>query len=185
MNANIRYESGIQPEYVEAAELAYLTIGKASNETVNINASPLELSLPTLPSGQYDSEWIERVSADKGSSFLVITNQDIGAKSLDFCYGRSAFNRRASIVSASRITPVTMTGLALHEIGHSLGLVETSVARYDRISRFAGHCANTCVMEPINNIDEMNGTVDKMLSCPHSGGFCAECARHIANGQYI
>lgn len=180
MNVHVQYESGTPQEYVEAAELAYQMLGNATNENMSFAARPLELDLPTLASGQYDSAWIERVRAEPGTSFLVVTARDLGAVGLNFCYGRSAFNQGALIASSNRVSPPAFAGLVLHEGGHSLGLVEPSEKRHDSISGFIGHCSNSCVMEPVNTTTEMDDVIQKVMTRPHGSGFCAECASDLA-----
>ena len=68
------------------------------------------------------------------------------------------------------------------ELGHSSGLVEPTEARYDKASQFAGHCVNDCVMQPVGNIQEMNGVVDKIVTSPRTAGFCGGCADHLTTG---
>lgn len=180
MNVQVQYESDTPQEYVEAAELAYQMLGNATNENISFAARPLELDIPMLASGQYDSAWIERVRAEPGTSFLVVTARDLGAIGLNFCYGRSAFSQGASIASSHRVSPTTFAGLVLHEGGHSLGLVDPSEKRHNNISGFIGHCTNSCVMEPVNSITEMDDVIQKVMAHPHRSGFCAECANGLA-----
>ena len=175
MNVFVHYEDGAHPDYIEAAELAYTLLGQANNKSISFDARPLGLTLPSLGSEQYDSSWIEKVNVETGTSFLVITARDLGAAGLSFCYGRSAFNQRASIASSHRVSPTSFVGLVLHESGHSLGLVEASAPRHDNISAFIGHCANSCVMEPVNSPVEMEGVIQKVISRPDTSGFCGEC----------
>lgn len=56
--------------------------------------------------------------------FVVEDMNSQGAAGLNFCYGRSSFNRGAVIASSHRVAPSTFVGLALHEGGHSMGLVD-------------------------------------------------------------
>lgn len=181
MQAFVHYEEGVSPEYIEAAELAYEVLGNATNQAVCFNARPLEMELPLLSSGQVDSAWIEQVQVAPNTSLMVITARDLGAFGLNFCYGRSAFNQGASIASTNRVLDTTFVGLALHENGHSLGLVDLNTERHDNTSDFVGHCANDCVMQPVNNIQEMDEVVQKVLAHSHTAGFCTECATDLAN----
>lgn len=179
MIAHIWYEDGTSPEFVEAASLAYTAVGQAANHQVSIMPKPLDFDLPTLGGGQVDSAFIEKIRADSGVNLLILAKRDLGAAGLNFCFGRSRFNGGASIVSSSRVTPTTLVGLAVHEIGHSVGLVPDDSPRLDRITSFEGHCINDCVMMPVNNIREMDEATQKIIRSPQLAGFCVDCALHI------
>lgn len=181
MHAQIFYEPGVKSNHIDATKLAYGTLGNVTGESTKVTVQELDFTLPSLASGQIDSEIIESVSTDRGHSILIVTRRDLGAVGLNYCFGRSAYNQHSAIVSSHRLDYKTMVGLTIHELGHSAGSVSEHSPHYDRNSPFAGHCANECVMEPVNNLTEMNATVEKIMAHPHTGGFCMECARDLAH----
>lgn len=180
MHANIFYEHGVNESYLDAATLAYEAIGSVKGEESITALRPLELELPVLPTGQIDSAFIDRVSVEQGASALFVTRRDLGAVGLNYCFGRSAFDQRSAIVSTNRVSDTTMFGLALHELGHSEGLVEECAPQHDSQSRFIGHCMNLCVMRPVNTIAEMNETVATFAHQAHTSGFCLHCATYLS-----
>lgn len=180
MNTFVQYETGTPSAYIEAAQLSYVMLAAVTNDVSRFNARPLEINIPMLASGQYDSAWIERVKTEDDTNFLVITARDLGATGLNFCFGRSGFNQRTAIASSRRVEPSTFVGLVLHESGHSVGLVEPHSDRHDNLTSFIGHCANDCAMQPVNNIDEMNSVIQKVLARPVHSGFCTDCTEQLA-----
>lgn len=180
MRAQIFYEPGVKPSYIDAAKLAYDTLGNVTGESTEVSIQELGFALPSLANGQIDSKIIENVSTNRGNSILIVTRRDLGALGLNYCFGRSAYEQRSAIVSSHRLGDTTMVGLAVHELGHSAGSVSEESPQYNRDSHFAGHCANDCVMEPVNDIIEMNATVEKIMARPHTAGFCIECAQDLA-----
>jgi predicted Zn-dependent protease len=180
MLTHIFYEQGVEDNYLDATKLAHEALYAIGGAAPVISLKPLSLELPELATGQVDSAFINTVMPEAGVSALFITARDLGAVGLNFCFGRSAFNQRAAIVSSHRISDTTMFGLSLHELGHSVGLVGEDAQQYDRVSRFAGHCANTCVMEPVNSIVEMDAAVTKYIANPMTAGFCQPCSSDLA-----
>lgn len=176
MYANVFYENGVGSDYLEATKLAYEALGSVKDEVSKITFKPLEVELPLLRTGQVDSAFINQMSVEQGVSALIVTRRDLGAIGLNYCFGRSVFDGRSAILSAHRVESATMFGLALHELGHSEGLVSECEPQYDQRSRFAGHCMNLCVMRPVNTIDEMDATIDTFMRQPHTAGFCMQCA---------
>lgn len=181
MKANIFYEPGISDSHIDAAKMSYEVLAHVQEKAPSVAVKKLDIELPTLPTGQIDSSFIDRVSVEDGSSAMFVMSRDLGARGLNFCFGRSAYNQHASIVSGARVEPTTMFGLGLHELGHSEGVVAESAPNYDRVTSFGGHCINLCVMQPVNNIDEMNATIEKFMNHPHSAGFCIYCARDLSS----
>lgn len=180
MFTHIFYEQGVEDNYLDATKLAHEALYSVGGTEPVINIKPLSFELPVLATGQVDSEYIQRVVPEEGVSALFVTARDLGAIGMNFCFGRSAFNQRAAIVSSHRISDATMFGLSLHELGHSVGLVAEHAPQYNRVSRFVGHCINTCVMEPVNNINEMDATVTKYIMNPAYAGFCPPCSSNLA-----
>lgn len=181
MRAQIFYEQGVGSNYIDAAKLAYDTLGNVTGETARMTVQELDFTLPSLANGQIDSEIIENIATNRGNSILIVTRRDLGAAGLNYIFGRSTDGRRSAIVSSRRLVDTTMVGLTVHELGHSVGSVSDNSPQYNRDTSFAGHCANECVMEPVNNISEMNATVEKIMAHPHTAGFCLECARDLAH----
>lgn len=183
MKTHLWYEPGVPQSHLDATEFAAEAFAGIRNESADIEAKLLGVEIPLLPSGQYDSGWIENVTTSSDCKLVVVTARDLGATSLNFCFGRSNFSGGTVIASSSRIDQdTTFAGLVLHELGHSSGLVEPTEARYDKASQFAGHCVNDCVMQPVGNIQEMNGVVDKIVTSPRTAGFCGGCADHLTTG---
>lgn len=180
MRAQIFYEPGVKSNYIDAAKLAYDTLGNVTGESTKVTVQELDFTLPSLTNGQIDSEIIENISTDRGNSILIVTRRDLGAIGLNYCFGRSAHEQHSAIVSSHRLDYKTMVGLTIHELGHSAGSVSEQSPQYNRDSHFVGHCANECVMEPVNNLTEMNATVEKIMAHPHTAGFCIECAQDLA-----
>ena len=183
MNANVYYEHGVSDSHVDAAVLATQTMGNLVNRSTAINVRCLDIELPELQTGQVDSTFIDKVHVDESTSALFVMSRDLGVVGLNFVFGSSAFNRRVAIVSSSRVDETSMFGLVLHESGHMEGVVDEISPQYDRVSQFAGHCANDCVMQPVNNINDMKATAEKVMSCPHSAGFCNMCTADLISAQ--
>ena len=181
MIAQIHFESGVSADHIDAAAAAYEAIGAVAGTPVTVQARPLRVAIPHLNSLQYESEWIERVHVeDPAMNFLVLTKGDLGASGLNFCYGRAAFNRRAAIVSTRRLGETSLTGLVLHEVGHSVGLVDSAALQHNTDSQFGGHCKNVCVMEPVLSRPDMDSVMQKMIDIPRTAGFCGSCVQHLA-----
>lgn len=161
--------------------MAFEAIESVRSVTPRFSIKPLGIQLPLLPTGQVDSAFINLVKPEDEVTALIITQRDLGGMGLNFCFGRALFNGRAAIVSTNRVGAATLFGLTLHELGHSAGLVAECSTQYDRVSSFAEHCANTCVMEPVNTLNAMDKAVDKYMDSKLTFGFCDPCVSDLTN----
>ena len=123
--------------------------------------------------GQYDASMIldaARPSVGKrGWKRLVISNRDLFAAGLNFVFGQADLSGAVAVISLVRLAN-TFYGLpqddnlfiergvkeAVHEIGHTLGLV---------------HCKVPCVMYFSNSLTDTDRK---------SAAFCADCRARLA-----
>ena len=61
MPAQIFYEPGVKSNHIDATKLAYDTLGNVTGESTKVTVQELDFTLPSLASGQIDSEIIESV----------------------------------------------------------------------------------------------------------------------------
>ncbi|QQS20027.1 hypothetical protein IPL85_01020 [Candidatus Saccharibacteria bacterium] len=145
----------------------------------------LEGDLSTLPSGQVDAPGIlDALPAWNGMGLTVVaTGRDLGHPGMNYLFGQSSFARGKAIFSTCRLAdnPAAISGLVTHELGHSFGLVRRDANNYARLSSFAGHCANPCIMRPANNKQEMLAGIAMMLLKPETSGFCGDCVTVLGN----
>lgn len=136
--------------------------------------------LTTNRRGQVDCTVIDNLPAFvNGGLTVVVTSRDLGVgddypRPLNFLYGISHKGRGNLLMSTHRMrTTGDFAALTLHESGHSFGLVEAGQPNYDRISSFAGHCVNPCVMQPGNDYADLQKMVRQNQS---RDPFCGDCS---------
>ncbi|MBP9852910.1 MAG: hypothetical protein QG629_792 [Patescibacteria group bacterium] len=141
-------------------------------------------SLPMLNSRQVDGPRVlGALPAWRNKALEVfVTGKDLGHPQVNFIYGMSQFGEGKAIFSHSRYTEeedVALAALVAHEVGHSLGLVNPAKPNYDRRNRFAGHCANVCLMQAVNNKAEALQAAQTIVTMPKTSGFCGDCTSHL------
>lgn len=129
--------------------------------------------------GQVDCTVIDDLPrfANKGITAVVVA-KDLGVpdnyrRPLNFLYGVSNFRSGNFIMSTHRLKlPEDAGAIALHEAGHSLGLVPETAPNYDRLSSFPGHCQNVCIMRPGSGYSDDEKMVKHIDS---HDPFCVDC----------
>jgi predicted Zn-dependent protease len=149
----------VEPEPINEDELAML------NPT-QVDGDALLNSVPNWP---------------ETGVLAVAIAQDLGHKQTNFLFGLSKFEAGKAIFSTFRLedSPVALAGLVAHELGHVFGLVGQHKPNYDRISQFAGHCVNPCLMQPVNTKEEMIVAANMVADRPAQSGFCDDCTGHL------
>lgn len=182
MNALLLYESGISPPELNAIELGIEAVGLQMPAAggIDLQAERIGEVLPLLNDRQVDAGRVldEIPSWAQGRMLVVATARDLGHTMLNFTFGMSHAGEGKAIFSTHRLhdSDIAIAGLVTHELGHTVGLVDRNAPNYNRRSRFAGHCANACVMQPVNNRPDMVQAASKMMERPHTSGFCDDCA---------
>lgn len=182
MQAAIYADKAVEENKLEAVVFAVETIGRhlprLGGFAVVVTRAELDRQLPRVNRRQVDSAIVETGTPWSDRSFTAfVTANDLGASDVNvgFCYGRARNAGGNIIISAARLEQTDMLGLTLHESGHAVGLVQPDMEQYDRISNFAGHCGNSCVMETVNGPRDMRVVVDKILANTVTIGFCGDC----------
>ncbi len=185
MRLEVFVDTAVAAESVEAVQFALDTFREQTPQLAlahpEVTRTELDYLLPQHGK-QTDSAVIESVTPWNNRSFDVyLTSRDLGASDarIAYCYGRSRFAGGALIMSAARLDSVDLFGLTLHESGHAVGLVGEDKPQYDATSRFEGHCSNACVMEAVNNPDDMRRVTTTVLAKTTTVGFCDDCADHL------
>lgn len=191
MNAVLFHDQYVEPVDQEALVAGLVDIGEQLGRAGGLEIVTGEIdgdSFTKLPSGQVDSgavldsfpAWPQR------SLVVVATGLDLGAKGLNFLFGRSSLASGKAIFSTHRLggNALAIMGVEIHELGHAYGLVGDHESRYDRVSRFAGHCMNDCIMRPANDLREMLEGADRIRHMPETSGFCDDCANHLNRIQF-
>lgn len=186
MKATLLHDQYVTPNDQEALVAGIVTIGEQLEGVGGLSVDVGYLDddrLDTLPTGQVDSEAaLDALPAWYNRSLVVIaTGLDLGRRGRDYLFGLSSIGRGKIIFSTHRLGGNTLAimGVEVHELGHAFGLVDEREQRYDRMSRFAGHCANDCIMRPANNLQEMREGTDRIRRLHNTSGFCDGCADHL------
>lgn len=179
MHANIYYESDVTAQTLEAANIGLRTIalqmpqfGRMTMSTHDIGDSVLR----TLVNGQVATDVLsDIVPWSNGGPNLILTARDIGHRSVNYLFGISQFGTGNALISSHRLEDEEVYALTTHELGHAFSLVREDASQYDKVSVFAGHCINTCVMKPVNSKEDMRLAFSTIAHNPACGGFCDNC----------
>jgi predicted Zn-dependent protease len=185
MRALLAYESDLATPELDAITLGVEAVGTqvAAVGGLQLETIPTSNDFPRLPSFQVDGDGLldSFPNWPDNSLFIIATAQDLGHRETNFLFGLSKYALGKAIFSTHRLgdSPLAITGLVAHELGHSFGLVGEHKANYDRLSRFAGHCINTCLMQPVNTKQEMIKAAGSIAERPETSGFCDDCAADL------
>lgn len=123
---------------------------------------PLPMSAYVSRRGQFDAELLLELVGGRGVPHVIgLTQRDLFADGLNFVFGLAARASGACVVSVARLTQgaddaifrARMLKEAVHELGHTLGLV---------------HCPDpACVMHFSNSLDDTDRKGD---------AYCRRCA---------
>lgn len=184
MNARVLYETGVTQGELTAVEYGLRAVGLQIPQLGGLSVSSSRIqyeTLSVLPSGQVDASVIDSLPSWTGQTAnVVLTSRDLGHEGLNFIFGMSKYGQGNAILSSARLAQEELLALAVHELGHAFFLVTETSRQYDRVSAFAGHCTNPCVMQPVNNIDDMQLAYEKVLAAPAAAGFCDDCRSDLS-----
>jgi predicted Zn-dependent protease len=107
---------------------------------------------------------------------LTLTGYDLQPSGLNFAFGVTSGD--ASLVSTARLQSDgwRLIVVALHEVGHMLGLVDSLCRNYDSRHYFQGHCRNTCLMQAANSLSDIDRCVDNFMQ---GISLCDECREYL------
>ncbi len=113
--------------------------------------------------------------AQEGKQTLIITEQDLYAVGLNWCFGSyfpDIYGGKHLVISTYRTgTGPLLTHLATHELGHMFGVAYRG--RRNTEENLGSHCTNFCVMEQRLTVDKMKEHARKLAL--RGLTFCSEC----------
>jgi predicted Zn-dependent protease len=94
---------------------------------------------------------------------IAVTGYDLQPAGLDYAFGVT--RGVASLVSTARLegSAPRFAVVALHEVGHMLGLVDQNCSNHDERHYFEGHCRNACIMQAVNSLVDVDRCVENLL----------------------
>lgn len=192
MPVNLVADSGVEQEHIVAVCASAYQL----SEAIGLPTDP-ELRVQRIGDrvlrmnsrGQIDESVINDLAPLRnGGLTFVVVSKDLGVpdsypRQLNFLFGVSNKNTGNVILSTHRMQTVEdVQALALHESGHSVGLVSETARNYDRLSSFAGHCVNDCVMVPGNSYADMV-KMRSRIEQPHP--FCGDCTGFLSRMRIV
>lgn len=186
MKAILLHDQYVTPNDREALVTGIVQIGEQLGGVGGLSVDVGTLDgdrLGKLPTGQVNSAaTLNSLPVWYNSSLVVVaTGLDLGHRDMNYLFGQSSMGKGRAVFSTHRLkgNALAIIGVEVHELGHAFGLVDRREQRYDRISRFAGHCVNDCIMRPANNLQEMLQGADRISRLWGTSGFCDGCADHL------
>jgi predicted Zn-dependent protease len=111
----------------------------------------------------------------EGKHNVILTDEDIYAKSINWCYGCVVPDRsdgRHMILSTKRLQNLDLfTYVATHELGHMFNAAPAE--RSNTVENLGSHCTNHCIME--QKLAEKTMLAQYMSLMSKQDKFCYQC----------
>lgn len=133
-------------------------------------------SRPGMFSGSVVDNKLDPARYNAAVLTITLTGYDLQPQGLNFAFGIT--RGAASLVSTARLSGDRwrFVVVALHEVGHMLGLVDPICRNYDSRNHFQGHCRNACIMQAGNSLSD----IDRWVGNVKQGVIlCAECRQYL------